>query len=266
MKKYFFIFTIYFLAINSTGCAGVNRVKEDSVSDISESARISGIIKKDTTLGGLVTITGDVYVPSGVTLTFLPGTSVIVKKTDSTKIEPLFLSSMNEILIKGSIVAKGTKEQKITFVSDQKDGGQKDYAGIILYQSRNAFFENCVFKNAHTAVHSIRSRLRVTESEFEDCLYAISTNNAAVHLEDNNVKNCDKCFYFHKNSQGIVKESSFISCAEDAVFIDRTSELGVYKNVFKDNLWAISTIEPKGEYIKNNEFINNKEDVKALNY
>jgi parallel beta-helix repeat protein len=266
MKKYIFIFTIYFLAINFMGCTGVSRVKEGPLAAIDEAAYISGIIKEDTTLGGVVTIIGDVCVPKGVTLTILPGTKVIVKKTASTKIEPLFLSSKTEILIKGSIVAKGTKEQKITFLSDQKDGGQKDYAGIILYQNRDAFFENCIFKNAQTAVYAIRSRLRVAESEFEDCLYAISTNNATFHLEGNNISSCDKGFYFHKNSQGIVTNSEFTGCAEDAVFIDRTSELSVYKNVFTDNLWGISTIEPKGEYIKNNEFINNQEDVKPLNY
>jgi hypothetical protein len=254
--------------ITLTGCYKAQTVKEAAypLTPAKEGTELFGVISKDTTLSGVVRVIKDVYVKEGVTLTILPGTKVIMAKSESTKVKPLFLMQNTEILVRGGIIAKGTKEQKISFVSDQEDTDLKDYAGIILLKGAESHFENCTFKNAETALLAIKAKVNIIDCEFESCFYAVSTIGSDVRIQGADVRNCDKGFYFHKGTTGSVTKSVFSGCQEDAVFISKSSRMDILENVFKDNLWGVSTIGYKGTYLESNEFINNKEDVFELNY
>ncbi len=266
MKKYFIIIMILFTLTACQRATGPGTGKKNSDLDVTKGKKIAGIISKDTTLSGVVRVVGDIYVPEGVTLTILPGTELVIKMSESTKVEPLFISSGTEILVRGNIIAKGTAENKIVFRSMEAKPGMKSYAGVILIGSDIAEFEHCVFKNAENAIRAIDANLNVDSCEFENCFYALTTKGAKVNIKNSRVISCDKGFYFHKATTGSVTGSEFNSCFEDGVFIDKTSKVTVENNSFKSNLWGISTIEAKSKFLNSNNFMDNKEDVKGLNY
>ncbi len=67
-------------------------------------------IKEDTTWSGEILITGDVYVPPGVTLTIVPGTTIRFKRIDEQSEKNLFSSEtpyypQAELIIRGRLIA-----------------------------------------------------------------------------------------------------------------------------------------------------------------
>ncbi len=263
MKK----FKLYIMALMLlTGCHSGQIAADKGAAKPPAAAEISGIITSDTTLSGDVLVAGDVYVPEGVTLTILPGTRLTVRMSESTKVLPTYLSPKTELLVRGRIIAKGAKDDRIVFLSDQESAGMKDYEGIILLESEEAVFENCTFSNAYAAVTAFRSTLTLSSCEFVNCFYAISANGSVVTVTGNVVRDCDKGMYFHKGTTGSVTGSGFTNCLEDGIFIDNTSSVEITGNSFTDNLWGISTISYAGDFTKNNEFKNNIKDVRRLNY
>ncbi len=80
-----------------------------------------GVIKKSAEWSGTVLVTGDVLVPDGVTLKIDPGTKVLFVSSESSKIEPLYLSMQTELLVRGKLLAKGTEKEPITFGSAGQD-------------------------------------------------------------------------------------------------------------------------------------------------
>ncbi|MFC1856015.1 right-handed parallel beta-helix repeat-containing protein, partial [Thermodesulfobacteriota bacterium] len=188
---------------------------------------LSGVISKNTTLMGIVKVVKDVYVPEGVALRFLKGTEVRFEKSESTKVEPFYLKSNTEILVRGTIIAKGTKENKVRFVSELDSEGNKEFSGIILMKSDEALFEHAQFENAETAIQATKSNLTIKHSEFSNCFYALSTSESLVSIDTVTVRDSDKGLYFHKNSAGKVKNSAFSNCKEDAIFIDKRSDIKI---------------------------------------
>jgi plastocyanin len=85
---------------------------------IASNSNLSGTINNDTTWalsGSPYTITGNVLVSSGVTLTIQPG--VVINFSDDFK-----------ILVKGNIISSGTSESLITFNGNSSEGSnQNDY-------------------------------------------------------------------------------------------------------------------------------------------
>jgi hypothetical protein len=254
------------IALTLSACQKAAMLKDappaDGTNGVTE---ISGVISGDTTLSGTVKVIKDVYVKEGITLTIKPGTTVIMVKSESTKVEPYYLSSYTEIIVRGSIIAKGTKDQKISFIPEKKGKEMKDYAGVILLKGGDSVFEHCSFEGAERAIYAIRTKVSVTNCDFNECFYAISAKDSEVVVTGSTVKNCDKGIYFH-DSRGEVKNNEFYGCLEDALFINNKSTISVTDNLFKDNMIGVSTLVYKGRFLESNKFENNKSDVRALNY
>ena len=61
---------------------------------------ISGVVNGDMQLSGRVVLAGDMLVPVGSRLTIAAGTVVTVRPSAATKIDPEFLSSQTELLVR----------------------------------------------------------------------------------------------------------------------------------------------------------------------
>ncbi len=83
--------------------------------------QVEGVIKKDAEWSGTVLVTGDVLVPDGITLKIDPGAKVLFVSSESSKIEPLYLSMQTELLVRGKLLAKGTEKEPIIFSSAGRD-------------------------------------------------------------------------------------------------------------------------------------------------
>ncbi len=95
-------------------------------------ATTSGSLIGNEVWSGTVTLTGDIVVPSSVTLTIKPGTRVVFPAgSDDTSggEDP----ARTELIVHGSLVAVGTAESGITFTSGTLTSPQRgDWGGIRL--------------------------------------------------------------------------------------------------------------------------------------
>jgi len=146
-----------------------------------EPLEAEGVITADTTWSGNVTVFGDVLVPEGVTLTIAPGTTVLFAYSDSSKIEPMFLSMGTELLVRGRLVVAGEKERPVTFGPAPEDVDLKkpergDWGGIIFdgEAASASVVKFALFKMADSAVSTFYSSPEITGCTVDDSAYGFS--------------------------------------------------------------------------------------------
>jgi hypothetical protein len=136
-------------------------------------------IKEDTTWSGDILITGDVYVPPGVTLTIVPGTTIRFKRIDEQSGKNLFSSKtpyypQAELIIRGRLVAQGTRNNIIMFTSAEKDASVADWGAINLLGSDDNVIEYCKILFAYNGVHAHSSTALISHNKFMNNGVAIS--------------------------------------------------------------------------------------------
>jgi parallel beta-helix repeat protein len=136
-------------------------------------------LDKDTIWDGSFLIEGDVYVPPGVTLTIMPGTMIKFKRIDEKSDKNLFVNDspyypQAEIIVRGKIIAKGTRKKPIVFTSAEMDAGPADWGAINLLGSKGNILEYVKVLCAYNGVHAHGSSALITNSEFTRNGVAIS--------------------------------------------------------------------------------------------
>jgi hypothetical protein len=91
---------------------------------------LGGILAADLTLSGPATLTEDLLIPAGVTLTLLPGAVVTVVPADGSLTNPPFLLPGTEIMVHGTIRAPGGKA--LFRPGLDADGKPGRWGGIVL--------------------------------------------------------------------------------------------------------------------------------------
>jgi len=158
---------------------------------VSTPVQVEGAVASDTTWKGSVIVAGNVLVPEGVTLTIAPGTDIMFMTSESSKIEPAFLSMQTEIMVHGYLVAEGEKGKVITFgPAPQEINGKKpergDWGGIIFDgpESGKSKISNARFSKADTALAFYGSSPDIAGCTVEDCRYGvISMGGSAPKFE-----------------------------------------------------------------------------------
>jgi hypothetical protein len=128
-------------------------------------------IDKDTTWSGNILISGDIYVPPGVTLTIAPGTIVKFKKIDEKSDQNLFDTDSPyypeaELIIRGKLIAKGTPEKHIVFTSAEMTPRAADWGAINFLGSEGNLIEYVKIFCAYNGIHAHGSSVNVSHSEF----------------------------------------------------------------------------------------------------
>jgi hypothetical protein len=141
---------------------------------------IGGVtLDKDTVWSGSFLIEGDVYVPPGVTLTVMPGTIVKFRRIDEKSDKNLFgidspYYPHAEVIVRGTIIAKGTEKRPIVFTSAERDAGPADWGAINLLGSRGNILEYVKVLCAYNGVHAHGASALISNSEFTRNGVAIS--------------------------------------------------------------------------------------------
>jgi hypothetical protein len=127
-------------------------------------AEVEGTVKKDAVLSGEVLAVGDVLVPEGVTLKIAPGTRVMFVSSESSKIEPAFISMQTELMVRGRLLVEGEKGRPVVFGPAPEELNTKkpergDWGGIIFDGpgSGGSVVKSAVFTMAETAVSAYGS-------------------------------------------------------------------------------------------------------------
>lgn len=135
---------------------------------------LSGVISSDLTLSGEVLLTGDLLILPGHTLTLQPGTTVRVRKSESTKIDPEYLSSYTEILVRGRLQAAGTAGAPIAFLPETPgNAGEVVWAGIILDRAAGSIISHARIEGAEQGILAIAAAPHLAENTIYNCRYGI---------------------------------------------------------------------------------------------
>lgn len=163
-----------------------------------------GKIKKDETWGGNISITGDITVKKGVTLTILPGTIITVTAfrddqhggkdhpNDSAfpKDPDRKETQSTALTVRGRIHAVGTAEEKILFTSDTKQTTY-DWDGLNIVHGTLDFVtvEYARYNTIQESSDVIISRSTIRNS-LECCLCIGHYKPVSPQILDNDIYNC----------------------------------------------------------------------------
>jgi parallel beta-helix repeat protein len=109
-------------------------------------------VASDVIWRGFIAISQPVSVLSGIELTIAPATTVE-------------FSHGTGMLVKGRLLARGTKEERIRFTSDRKQAGG-DWDEIQLEYATGSIISDCIFEYATWGLHSHFTNLLVSDSHF----------------------------------------------------------------------------------------------------
>ncbi|NOY13297.1 MAG: right-handed parallel beta-helix repeat-containing protein [Deltaproteobacteria bacterium] len=186
---------------------------------------------------GEVRLWGNIILAEDAVLTIAPGTRIIFlpldPAADTLREHPFFPGS--ELIVRGRIIARGTKDQPISFQFVDSSAPAGSWGGINIEGSSRAIFNYCSFRQADSAIHARNSRVVVENSLFTDNLVAIRFHDADIRIENNLLHNNGTAIRFHFGAPLI------------------------RKNVIRNNRKGLFiTSAPRGYRIENNSFLDNQ--------
>ena len=135
MRRFLLIFLI---SVVGAGCSLMN-----GLSGLQTPLEISGVLSGKRVLEGQVIMVGDLLVPTGSSLIIRPGTTIVVRNSESTKIDPEFLSAQTELLVRGRLVIEGRPDALVSFIPEETvAAGEVAWAGIILDGATDSSIRN----------------------------------------------------------------------------------------------------------------------------
>jgi len=158
MRKFIFIFLLCFLPAQT----------------------VTGeVLTEDTLWQGEVSLSDDLLVPPGVTLTIAAGTTIIINPAESTKIDPEYISHYTEILVRGSLRSEGNVLQPVSFQLAKKGEGDDRWAGIIVDHGE-AYLAGSELRDAEAGIYVVNGKLEMDGSKLSGNRYGIVTQGEAT--------------------------------------------------------------------------------------
>ncbi|MBM3308114.1 MAG: VCBS repeat-containing protein [Candidatus Eisenbacteria bacterium] len=124
---------------------------------------LSGTINGSVTLSGEYTVTGDVIVPAGASLTLAPGTSLAFASGASPKLE-----------VAGTLVAAGSAAAEVTM---RASGPRGTWNGVVLLPGATAQLAVCRIENAEVGIFGMQSTVTLLG-------VTVNQNAVGMHLDD----------------------------------------------------------------------------------
>ena len=204
-----------------------------------DSLIVRGGVAADAVWSGSVSVVGQVVVKKGATLTILPGTSVRFAWLD----EDGDGIGDGELDVEGRLVARGTREQPITFTSAREQPAPKDWTYVMISTSRESVVEYCLFEYAFTGLQVHLSSAAVRNSRFRRNFEALRFSTSAIVVERNEIA---------ENTYGIRYES-------------RGSTGSIARNTVADNEYGFFPVvkSTPGVRIFENNIVNRGYNVKV---
>ena len=140
-------------------------------------------IEQNTTWEGTILIHDVVVVKRGVTLTIEPGTNIRFLKKDLDK------DGIGDggIVVEGTIIARGTKRDRIIFASAAERPEKKDWSYIMVLTAESGnIFEYCEVHHAFTGIQIQYSNAKITDCLFKNNHEGLRFRRAHLTAEYNN--------------------------------------------------------------------------------
>jgi hypothetical protein len=198
---------------------------------------LSGVISSDLTLSGEILLTGDLLILPGRTLTLQPGTMVRVRKAESTKIDPEYLSSFTEILVRGNLLAEGTADAPITFFPEiVPSTGEIVWAGITLDHSPASSLRYICIEGAEQGVLVIASSPQVAENTISNCRYGLVVQGSgSAGIYNNQINAGEGGLFVLAGASPAIAGNRITAQVEEGLFVDAASAPRLGRNEISGN-------------------------------
>jgi hypothetical protein len=226
----------------------------------------SGWVGQDEIWQGEILITGDVVIPSGVTVTIQPGTSIrsTTQRDDQDNSEDFDQNDetfdlddgTNEhtplvsIVVLGALDAQGTSKAPILFTSDSQSPSNVDWQGIMVEGDGSVRLDYVTVENSQFGLQLVSGTLNlsVSNSTFQDIKVCAICADGASPL----------------GNEIVISFSRFIRCDREAIDTYADQPIIVHDNFFTENHVAIMSVGSTIT-IEKNLFINNERGIGVVN-
>lgn len=219
----------------------------------------SGRISQDEIWSGIIQVTGDLWVDEDVTLTVMPGTTVLISaggddqnrgltmvmdESDKGKIGPICAEeyAKSHIEINGKIIAVGTPDEMIIFTSDSTDPSFADWSGIELRPGSR--MEYCIVEYAGRAGLGVWSNIPKDDS-------VLISNNIIRHIFMGGIA-------LGGTTDARVISNDISDCGSEGIAVDSGGGAPhIAYNTVKNSTVGIATLPKSFALIENNILIDN---------
>lgn len=186
---------------------------------------------------GTVVMRDDLLILAGGELIIRPGTQVRVVPAEGTKIDPEYLSSLTELLIRGRLDIQGTAAAPVRFVIDgDVAGGEPAWAGITLDRAAPSRIAHVDIVSAEMAIRCVASSPEIVGSRITASRYGIVAQ-AQSHpkIMGNSISDGEGGVFCWGGSNPELQGNSITGLDEEGVFVDRTSRPRLAGNTINGN-------------------------------
>jgi len=228
------------LLIFFSGCLSASSERVETPDPV----EISGVLAGDKVLSGEVILGGDLLVPRGVTLRIEPGTTLYVRPSESTKIDPEYLSSYTEVLVRGTLKCLGSVKKPVRFVP-LTEGDEIAWAGIILDGAVDSVVKGTEIASAETGILCVGTSPIIEENLIKGCRYAlIAQEKSSPEILSNRMEGGEGGVFCFRGSNPHLNGNTIADNEEEGVFIDRTSRPLLEFNAIRGNAIGVAYYSP----------------------
>lgn len=230
-----------------------------------EGHQVSGPISSDMVWEGEVTMAGDVLVLPGASLTIHAGTRVNVVPAEGTKIDPEYLSSQTELLVRGRLDIQGTFDAPVRFVVEASASDEViAWAGITLDGAADSRIRHAVIERADIGIRCVGSSPEIAGNRIVGCRYGIvAQQQSHPRITGNTLLNGEGGVFCWKGSNPHLSDNHIAGNDEEALFVDDTSRPELERNTLSGNAIGLA-LYPRDLAYAGNHLSNNQEDLRWL--
>ena len=238
-------------------------VTSPSVAD--SPAGYSGAYAANLVWEGTVTMSSDVLILPGATLIIRAGTRVNIVPAEGTKIDPEYLSSQTELLIRGGLDIQGTKDQPVRFViMPGIDNEEFAWAGITLDNADESHIAHAEIERADIAIRCVTSSPEILGNRITSCRYGIvAQQQSHPKILNNILSNGEGGIFCWRGSNPYLLGNQIYGHDEEAVFVDADSRPWLDRNTISQNAVGLA-LYPRDLPYDSTMVTGNQEDVRWL--
>ncbi len=234
---------LFILLFFSCACAPVEQSRYATLPvDAVVPTEISGVLTGETVLQGDYLLVSDLLIPKGSRLLIKPATSILVRRAEMTKIDPEFLSSMTELLIRGTVRIEGTAEAPV-IIASEKNASPDDpgWAGLLLDNAEASSIRYAQIRGAETGLLMIDAEVELTDSQLEQNRYGVVIQSGAPLLERNRISHGEGGVFVWNGASPRLVDNTILENEEEGLFIDRSSRPTLNNNRSERNAIGLAS-------------------------
>jgi parallel beta-helix repeat protein len=225
----------------------------------------AGAYGGDLVWEGTVTMSGDVLILAGGSLTIRPGTEVRIVPAEGTQIDPEYFSPLTELLVRGRLAVEGTSGEPVRFVLVERPELEAiAWAGITLDGAEASVIAHAIIERAETGIRCVGSAPEITGNLLRNGRYGIIVQ-AGSHAKilDNRIVGGEGGVFVWRGSNPYLKGNHIADNDEEGVFVDADSRPYLDRNTITGNAIGLA-LWPRDLPYDDTEVTDNTENLRWL--